>query len=59
MSVTVPGAVRGWYAMHERFGNLDMKHLFNQAIEICSKGFAVSSELHQSLKAHEERLNTL
>ena len=56
MSVTVPGAVRGWYAMHERFGNLDMKHLFNQAIEICSKGFAVSSELHQSLKAHEETL---
>ena len=56
MSVTVPGAVRGWYAMHERFGNLEMKDLFNQAIEICSKGFKVSSELHQSLKSHEETL---
>ena len=48
MSVTVPGAVRGWYAMHERFGRLEMKDLFSQAIEICSKGFKVSSELHQS-----------
>jgi gamma-glutamyltranspeptidase/glutathione hydrolase len=56
MSVTIPGAVRGWYAMHERFGNLEMKHLFNQAIEICSKGFKVSTELHQSLKSHEETL---
>ena len=56
MSVTVPGAVRGWYAMHERFGRLEMKDLFSQAIEICSKGFKVSSELHQSLKSHEETL---
>jgi gamma-glutamyltranspeptidase/glutathione hydrolase len=56
MSVTVPGAVRGWFAMHERFGSLKMKDLFNQAIEICSKGFDVSSELHQSLKSHEETL---
>ena len=56
MSVTVPGAVRGWYAMHERFGSLEIKDLFSQAIEICSKGFDVSSELHQSLKSHEETL---
>ncbi len=56
ISVTVPGAVRGWYAMHERFGSLKMKDLFSQAIEICSKGFDVSSELHQSLKSHEETL---
>ncbi len=56
MSVTVPGAVRGWYAMHERFGNLEINHLFKQAIEICTKGFKVSTELHQSLKNHEETL---
>ncbi len=56
MSVTVPGAVRGWYAMHERFGRLEMKHLFSQAIDICLKGFKVSSELNQSLKSHEESL---
>ena len=56
MSVTVPGAVRGWYAMHERFGSLEINHLFHQAIEICTKGFKVSTELHQSLKNHEETL---
>ena len=49
MSVTVPGAVRGWYAMHERFGSLEINHLFRQAIEICTKGFKVSTELHLSL----------
>ena len=56
MSVTVPGAVRGWYTMHDRFGKLEISQLFNQAIEICSQGFKVSSELHQSLKRHEETL---
>ncbi|HYL37288.1 MAG TPA: gamma-glutamyltransferase, partial [Bryobacteraceae bacterium] len=31
-SVTVPGAVQGWYQIHERFGKLPWKDLFQSAI---------------------------
>ena len=31
-SVTVPGAVAGWHALHERFGHLAWKDLFQSAI---------------------------
>jgi gamma-glutamyltranspeptidase / glutathione hydrolase len=40
-SVTVPGAVRGWYAMHQRFGKLPWKDLFQPAIAFAEKGFPV------------------
>jgi gamma-glutamyltranspeptidase/glutathione hydrolase len=38
-SVTVPGAVEGWYRMHERFGKLPWKDLFHDAIAYAEQGF--------------------
>jgi gamma-glutamyltranspeptidase/glutathione hydrolase len=40
-SVTVPGAVRGWWAMHQRFGKLPWKDLFQPAIAYAEQGFPV------------------
>lgn len=40
-TVTVPGAVRGWQAMHARYGKLPWKTLFTPAIELAERGFAV------------------
>jgi gamma-glutamyltranspeptidase/glutathione hydrolase len=40
-SVTVPGAVEGWYRMHERFGKLPWKDLFQDAIAFAEQGFPV------------------
>ena len=40
-SVTVPGAVDGWYRMHQRFGKLPWKDLFRDAITYASQGFPV------------------
>ncbi len=40
-SVTVPGAVAGWYRMHERFGKLPWKDLFQDAIAFAEQGFPV------------------
>ena len=56
MSVTVPGAVRGWFDMHEKFGKLSIDEIFRYAIEICDQGFEVSTELHHSLSLHKETL---
>src|SRR5579862_4092943 len=40
-SVTVPGAVAGWNALHGRFGRLPWKELFSPAIFYAEHGFAV------------------
>src|SRR3984957_18678296 len=40
-SVTVPGAVEGWYRMHQRFGKLPWKDLFQDAIAYAERGFPV------------------
>ena len=56
MSVTVPGAVKGWFSMHDRFGKLSIDKIFRHAIEICDQGFEVSTELHHSLSLHKDTL---
>jgi gamma-glutamyltranspeptidase/glutathione hydrolase len=40
-SVTVPGAVAGWNALHERFGHLAWKDLFQSAIFYAEDGYPV------------------
>jgi len=40
-SVTVPGAVAGWMALHERFGKRPFADLLAPAIEIAERGYAV------------------
>ena len=40
-SVTVPGAVAGWYALHQRFGRLAWKDLFQSAISYAEDGYPV------------------
>jgi len=40
-SVTVPGAVAGWQAMHERFGRMTWKDLFQSAIFYAEDGYPV------------------
>lgn len=42
--VTVPGAVKGWRALSDRFGKLDFKELLKPAIDYAKNGFSVSPE---------------
>ena len=42
LPVTVPGAVDGWFMIHERFGNLPMKEILDPTIRYAKYGFPVS-----------------
>ena len=42
LPVTVPGAVAGWSALHEKFGQLPFENLFNNAIDYANNGFPVT-----------------
>jgi gamma-glutamyltranspeptidase / glutathione hydrolase len=46
-TVTVPGAVEGWWKMHERFGKLPWKDLFDAAIVYAEQGFPVAEGMHE------------
>ncbi|MFA7666958.1 MAG: gamma-glutamyltransferase family protein [Burkholderiaceae bacterium] len=41
-SVTVPGVIAGWVALHEKFGKLPFADLMAPAIELAERGFGVT-----------------
>ncbi len=45
-TVTVPGAVAGWGALHHRFGRLPWKDLFQPAVFYADNGFPVPELIH-------------
>jgi len=55
-SVTVPGAVAGWYRLHQRYGKLPMKRILDPAIEYAAKGFPVSDIIAAQWQRAGERL---
>ena len=57
-SVTTPGAVRGWYDLHERYGKLAWHQLFNDAIRLAQEGFEVAEVAAREWKIFEFVLHT-
>jgi gamma-glutamyltranspeptidase/glutathione hydrolase len=59
LPVTVPGAVDGWFALHERFGKLPMDQLLAPASEYAREGFPVTQLIadywQNNFKRFEER----
>jgi gamma-glutamyltranspeptidase/glutathione hydrolase len=55
-SVTVPGAVAGWNALHERFGKLAWKELFSPAITYARDGYAVPELIHSYWEDSKDNL---
>ncbi|NHE58921.1 gamma-glutamyltransferase [Cyclobacterium plantarum] len=45
LSVTTPGAVGGWFALHEKFGILEFNDLLEPTINYAREGIPVSSEV--------------
>ncbi len=55
LSVSVPGAVDGWYALHEKFGRLPMPELLAPAIRYAREGFPVTEVISSQWSAGAER----
>ena len=54
-TVTVPGCVDGWCALHERFGSLPLETILSPAIELAERGFPASPLLVGALALVDER----
>jgi gamma-glutamyltranspeptidase/glutathione hydrolase len=52
VSVSVPGALGGWWALHERYGKLKWAELFEPAIHACENGSPVPQIIGRSIKAN-------
>lgn len=63
LPVTVPGAVGGWGALHDRFGKLPMRTILAPAIGYAKDGFPVSPViamyLERNLAGFERRLDMI
>ena len=57
LSVTVPGTVDGWYALHDKFGKLPMADLLQPAIAYARDGFPVSQFISALWAANMEGLS--
>jgi gamma-glutamyltranspeptidase/glutathione hydrolase len=42
LPISVPGAVDGWFSLHDKFGNMPMKDILAPSIEYAREGFPVS-----------------
>src|SRR5437879_3507118 len=57
-SVTVPGAVAGWFKLHQRYGKLPMSRILAPAIEYAEEGFPVSDIIASQWLGAEEKLRS-
>lgn len=56
LSVSVPGAVDGWFQMHAKFGKLSMQQILQPAIDYAYQGFPVSELVAHYLALTANRL---
>jgi len=56
LSVTVPGAVSGWFALHERWGRLDMARVARDAIRHARDGFRITRFVSDAIGGNAELL---
>ncbi len=58
LSISVPGAVDGWFTLHAKFGRLSMKELLAPAIAYAADGFAVTEIIADAWAANARGLSS-
>jgi gamma-glutamyltranspeptidase/glutathione hydrolase len=54
-AVGVPGTVRGWHEALQRYGTMSFKQVLAPAIDVATKGFAVSETFHKLTTENERK----
>lgn len=57
LSITVPGAIKAWEVLRDRFGTLGFDRLFADAIRYAEEGFAVHQRVASDWRRVAQRLN--
>jgi gamma-glutamyltranspeptidase/glutathione hydrolase len=57
LPVSVPGAVDGWFELHERFGSMPMRDILSPAIDYAKKGFPVTELIAYYMQRSVARLS--
>ena len=55
LPVSVPGAVAGWIALHDKFGNLTMDQILSPAIHYAENGFPLTELIAHYMKRSVKR----
>ncbi|AXR05172.1 gamma-glutamyltransferase [Salinimonas sediminis] len=56
LPVSVPGAVDGWFTLHEKFGHLPMQNILTPAINYARKGFPVTELIAYYWEMNNQRI---
>uniref|UniRef100_A0A7M5EBM8 Gamma-glutamyltransferase n=1 Tax=Anopheles funestus TaxID=62324 RepID=A0A7M5EBM8_ANOFN len=56
LAVAVPGEVKGYWTLHQKYGRLEWKELVEPTIRLCREGHLVTGYLERILKGREERI---
>ncbi|XP_058443562.1 scoloptoxin SSD14-like [Malaya genurostris] len=59
LAVATPGVIRGFWEMHQRYGSLEWKELFEPTIELCRKGVVVSDFMASAMQSERDRLRSI
>ncbi|XP_058800051.1 scoloptoxin SSD14-like [Phymastichus coffea] len=54
LSVAVPGELMGYWEVHQKYGRVPWKDLFEPAIKLCENGNIINKYLYNSLKGKEK-----
>lgn len=57
-SGAVPGEILGYWEMHQKYGRLPWKYLFQPTIKLCKEGHWVSKYLAAALKSKEDDIRS-
>lgn len=52
-AIAIPGEIKGYWAMHQKYGQLPWKRLFEPTIKICLEGHPLTAFLHKAMIRNE------
>jgi gamma-glutamyltranspeptidase/glutathione hydrolase len=59
LAITVPGAVDGWFSLHQRFSRLPFERVARDAIQHARSGFRVTPTLAAAIRANTSLLSEM